>query len=305
MTAAQRPEDAHDGYLIADAAEAVLHNRWGVTEPGLLAVLEREATVLAAIDMADLPVSRGFDRKHLADIHRRLFGDVYEWAGMMRDESAVLGDGTRIEPVERLEKAGTVFAAAGDIDGRLESLAETADRAAMQEDVEAFAMEAAAVLAELNAIHPFREGNGRVQRFFLEELAREAGHEMDFGVIDAPRNVAASEAAVHGFTEGLVGLVRDAVVPGRRDLLRKAGILLGEGRQWVTEAELSRRTLEADERVDGMLMEVRDGVAILVTDSNELVVAPETALANTAAPGDQVRLAGRLASGEETGLEIG
>ena len=199
------------------------NNLWGVTDPGVLATLEREATILASIDMADRPVPCGFDRDHLAGIHERLFGGVYEWAGMMRDESAVLADGTWIEPVERLEKAGTAFALADDINRRLEALGESVGRALRQEDVEAFARDAAAVLGELNAIHPFREGNGRVQRFFLEEMAREAGHELDFGVIDPGRNVRASEGAVHGFREDLVALVRDAVIPARRDLLRQAG----------------------------------------------------------------------------------
>lgn len=42
--------------------------------------------------------------------------------------------------------------------------------------VEAFAMRAAHFLAELNAIHPFREGNGRTQLTFLTLLAETAGH---------------------------------------------------------------------------------------------------------------------------------
>ena len=44
---------------------------------------------------------------------------------------------------------------------------------------ESFAAEAAAFLSTLNAIHPFREGNGRTQTTFLALLAEHAGHPVD------------------------------------------------------------------------------------------------------------------------------
>ncbi len=37
---------------------------------------------------------------------------------------------------------------------------------------------------ELNMIHPFREGNGRVQRILFEQLALSAGHSLDWSAID-------------------------------------------------------------------------------------------------------------------------
>jgi fido (protein-threonine AMPylation protein) len=45
---------------------------------------------------------------------------------------------------------------------------------------EQFAERAADVMIALNDAHPFREGNGRTQRAFMRELAKEAGHELDF-----------------------------------------------------------------------------------------------------------------------------
>lgn len=35
-------------------------------------------------------------------------------------------------------------------------------------------------MGEINAIHPFREGNGRAQRIFISQLAKEAGFELTF-----------------------------------------------------------------------------------------------------------------------------
>lgn len=51
-------------------------------------------------------------------------------------------------------------------------------------DAEAFVEGAAEFLAYLNAIHPFREGNGRTQLTFMTELAAEAGHPLDLSKLD-------------------------------------------------------------------------------------------------------------------------
>ena len=50
--------------------------------------------------------------------------------------------------------------------------------------VDAFAQEAAHFLAELNAIHPFRDGNGRTQLAFVTLLAFAAGYQVDFERIE-------------------------------------------------------------------------------------------------------------------------
>jgi cell filamentation protein len=60
---------------------------------------------------------------------------------------------------------------------------------------EDFAERAADIMAGLNAIHPFREGNGRTQRVFIEQLAHAAGHELDFTVVSKERMTQASIAA--------------------------------------------------------------------------------------------------------------
>ena len=53
-------------------------------------------------------------------------------------------------------------------------------------------------LGEINAIHPFREGNGRSQRALFEQLASDAGFILDWQHLDADRNNAASAAIMHG-----------------------------------------------------------------------------------------------------------
>ncbi len=63
-------------------------------------------------------------------------------------------------------------------------------------DTDAFAKQAAHFLTELNAIHPFREGNGRAQTTFLLILARQAGHPLDLERLHPP---AMLNAAITGF----------------------------------------------------------------------------------------------------------
>jgi cell filamentation protein len=53
-------------------------------------------------------------------------------------------------------------------------------------------------MAEINKLHPFREGNGRTQRLFVESLARHAGHEMCFDAVSRERMVRASIEANSG-----------------------------------------------------------------------------------------------------------
>lgn len=47
-------------------------------------------------------------------------------------------------------------------------------------------------LSEINALHPFREGNGRTQRLFIEILAERAGYEVDFSEVSAEEMIQAS-----------------------------------------------------------------------------------------------------------------
>ena len=49
-------------------------------------------------------------------------------------------------------------------------------------------------LGEVNAVNPFREGNGRTQRAFFEQLARDAGFTLNWQHLDAARNIEASAA---------------------------------------------------------------------------------------------------------------
>ncbi|GGA64106.1 Fic/DOC family protein [Pelagibacterium lentulum] len=138
-----------------------------------------------------------FDTAHLQALHKHLFQDVYEWAGRFRHESFIFADGTRASMPAMHKIGGKDFAIGNEIDRGMKSLMSGLESRNYLRglDRETFAREAAAAFARLNAIHPFREGNGRVQREFFSALAERAGHSLEFGVISAERMVQASIAA--------------------------------------------------------------------------------------------------------------
>ncbi|QCG94039.1 hypothetical protein E6C67_08825 [Azospirillum sp. TSA2s] len=70
-----------------------------------------------------------------------------------------------------------------------------------------FVREAAHVLAELNAIHPFREGNGRTQLSYLTLLADQAGHPLALERLDPAAMLAAMVVSFAGDEKPLATLI--------------------------------------------------------------------------------------------------
>jgi fido (protein-threonine AMPylation protein) len=62
-------------------------------------------------------------------------------------------------------------------------------------------------LANVNALHPFRDGNGRAQRAFFSQLAAEAGFDLHWQLISPEANNAAAVAAMQGDERPLRGLL--------------------------------------------------------------------------------------------------
>ena len=169
----------------ADPATGVLRNKLGLATTAELAAAEREITHAALILLRESPVRPSYDLPHLCEIHRRIFGDIYDWAGQVRTVAIAKGSlfclPQYIEPA-----AAEIFGQLGK-DDFLRRLArkEFLDRLTYY-------------LGEVNAVHPFREGNGRAQRAFFEQLASEAGYTLDWQRLDANRNIATSVAIMHG-----------------------------------------------------------------------------------------------------------
>jgi cell filamentation protein len=69
-------------------------------------------------------------------------------------------------------------------------------------------------LGEVNAVHPFREGNGRTQRAFFDQLARDSGYTLAWQHLDAARNIEVSAAIMRGDTEPMRRMLNTLVSDG-------------------------------------------------------------------------------------------
>ena len=168
-----------------DPVSGVLRNKLGLSAAGELEAAEREITHAALIFLKESPVAPAYDLRHLCAIHHRIFGDIYDWAGHLRTVAIAKGSWFCL-PQYIESSAADIFRA---LEG--ENLLRGLPRAAFTERLTYY-------LGEVNAAHPFREGNGRAQRAFFEQLASDAGFVLDWQHLDAGRNVAASAAIMHG-----------------------------------------------------------------------------------------------------------
>jgi cell filamentation protein len=172
-----------DPYI--DPVTGVLRNKLGLKAPAELAAAEREITHAALIFLQESPVPPRYDLGHLCAIHQRIFGDIYDWAGQLRTVAIAKGSWFCL-PQYIESSAAEIFRAL-----RGEGLLRDLPR-------DAFIDRLTYYLGEVNAVHPFREGNGRAQRALFEQLARDADFILDWQHLDAGRNVAASAAIMGG-----------------------------------------------------------------------------------------------------------
>jgi cell filamentation protein len=175
-----------DPYL--DPSTGLLRNTLGLVDSAALEQAEREITHFALARLSEQSLPGGYDLLHLQTFHRMIFQDLYPWAGELRTVAISKGDMFCLP--QHLESfSAEVFGALAK-ENRLRGL-----------DRETFVSRLAFHFGEVNAIHPFREGNGRAQRAFFGQLARDAGYPLAWRRLDAARNISASIAIMRGDPE--------------------------------------------------------------------------------------------------------
>lgn len=256
-----------------------LKNRLGIVgDPEELRFQEREYTRLRAKTVHE-EVSGKFDAGHLKAIHRHIFQDVYEWAGTTRGDTITL-EGELIHvpsAVAVLSKGSTNFLPSAYME---RGLAYVAERAAAPDarsvDPAKFATAATEVFASLNHAHPFREGNGRTQRVFMEQLAMRAGHTLDFRGVTGERMVGASIESHHGDNAALRAIIAESIDPDRVALRIEAVMALD--RSGLQANDFWIETLAPGHRADGALLGKFSTHCSVLTEDNRLLIAPASAL---------------------------
>lgn len=142
-----------------------LENKLGLTSESELARVEEKISKTKALELYDTGLMDRFEVGTfvgLAAIHRYLFEDIYAFAGQMRTVNIAKGN-FRFAPVMYLAAA-------------LESI-DRMPQTTYDEIIEKY--------VEMNVAHPFREGNGRSTRIWLDAILKKELHQViDWSRVD-------------------------------------------------------------------------------------------------------------------------
>lgn len=196
----------------------VLWNKLGIVTAEGLRKLEYPLVLERSKELSNSPINGAFDIKHLQAIHKYLFQDVYGWAGNLRMID-IYKDRDYFDPHEALESEMQKMHTKLEKNNFLKGLGKS-------EFVDKFTE----VFKEINMVHPFREGNGRSTRLFMEQLADHAGYKFDRTAIDKDKRskyewIKASKETFNGNMEPLRSILNDAIRPIQQ------GKSLAEGKQ--------------------------------------------------------------------------
>jgi cell filamentation protein len=155
-----------DGYFTKN--DEILENKLGIYDSDVLKKAEADICYIRQIEVENMPLPNAFDFTFLLLCHKYLFDDIYFFAGKIRTVDITKGNVPfcYVQNIEAEQRR--IFT----------SLRKEAYLAGLEKDV--FVDRLAFYSSELNALHPFREGNGRSIRLFLRLLAKSCGYLLQF-----------------------------------------------------------------------------------------------------------------------------
>jgi cell filamentation protein len=180
----------------------VLRNKANIRDKDRLFQFEHRKSAERSIALQTAPIAGRFDLSHLQAIHKYLFQDVYDWAGQNRTTN--------------ISKGSSLFAAPDMIDGYARSTVFKGiedDHYLENMEKNVFAARLAYHYSEINALHPFREGNGRSTRHFITQLAKHAGYDLDYAKVGQAEWNAAARESFMGELESMTQIFRTISQP--------------------------------------------------------------------------------------------
>ncbi|MBB4076856.1 fido (protein-threonine AMPylation protein) [Bartonella fuyuanensis] len=202
-----------------------LKNKYGITNSDLFTAKYTHDLAQAIINLRKSPFPEKFDSSYLCHIHHQLFKNTFEWAGQPRHVPFTFKDGTTAV-IQKMKRTGckNSFALSNEIQEGLQKL----DQILVEKNNlqgltrEKFNSEAISLFNSLDYLHPFREGNESTQQVFFENLAKVAGHQLDFSLITKKRMMLANVAvAENGDLESMQHLFEDISNPNKILLLKE------------------------------------------------------------------------------------
>ena len=149
----------------------VLINKFNIKNSEELVEVERRLTSLKYQDIREgkIKINKTFDYEHLKSLHKELFKDLYDWAGKERTVD--------------ISKPGTLFCRAMFIEEEARRIFNNLKKDNFFKDIKdksEFSKKLGQLFLDINMLHPFREGNGRSQRLFIGDLAKENGYYLEW-----------------------------------------------------------------------------------------------------------------------------
>ena len=178
----------------------VLINKLDIRDQKKLNDIEKQITLLRAIQAEQEMKFVNVDFEFYRSIHKFLFDDLYYWAGKLRDIN-ISKKGTSFCDHTDLEKIG---------EAKFEYLKRKNYLQGLNDD--RFIDEITELYHDLNMLHPFREGNGRTLRLFITLLIRNAKRDIDFSVCDIDVLTIATIKAAQGDITMLREVFRDIII---------------------------------------------------------------------------------------------
>jgi cell filamentation protein len=188
-----------DPYVTGDG---VLTNNLGITSAAELSQAEADLSFAALLRLSVEPLPGDYDLAHLQGFHRHIFGTIYPWAGRLRTVDIAKAPHDVFCHWAHIESSATIIFDGLARENRLRGLPR-----------DPFVKRLAHYYGEINALHPFREGNGRTQRAFLGQLARDAGHRLAWSAMSPTENNLASAASLHGTPGPLTTMLQTLLRP--------------------------------------------------------------------------------------------
>lgn len=143
----------------------MLENKLGITDSAELARIEEKISKQKAVEMFENGYLESLEAgtyESLAMIHKYLFDEIYDFAGEIRKAN--------------ISKVNFRFAPLMYLDAALQSI-DKMPQSTFDEIVEKY--------VEMNVAHPFREGNGRSTRIWLDlMLKKEIGYVVDWSKVN-------------------------------------------------------------------------------------------------------------------------
>lgn len=145
---------------------SILINRLDIHDKSQLFAAETSLVAIRLYQLYQNPIKGKFDYSHLCRIHHYIFQDLYSWAEKTRTVN--IAKASLFCLVQFIPSyAGSIFPNYFN------------DCMRAKDDPEEFVHVFTEHYANLNALHPFREGNGRSQREYCRELCLECGYSFD------------------------------------------------------------------------------------------------------------------------------